>query len=92
MWISKKKYNELVEQRDNFNKIATDAIAQNGRLLEEWDAAIKEMKSVQELNHRLVKLNDELLAHCRELEEKLAFMKKQRDYFCSLLEEEEIDE
>ena len=86
MWISKKKYNELVEQRDNFNKIATDAIAQNGRLLEEWDAAIKEMKSVQELNHRLVKLNDELLVSAKELKAKLDFAIKQRDYYCDLLE------
>lgn len=87
MWISKKKYNELVTQRDDFNRIATDAVTQNGRLLEEWDTAMKEMKSIQELNHGMVKLNDELVAYCKELEAKLAFVIKQRDYYYDLLED-----
>lgn len=86
MWISKKKYNELVAQRDDFNRIATDAVAQNGRLLEEWDAAIKEMKSIQELNHALVDHNEELVACCDELRAKLDFAIKQRDYYYDLLE------
>lgn len=29
------------------------------------------MKDIQELNHRMVKLNDELLVHCKELETEL---------------------
>ena len=86
MWISKKKYNELVVQRDDFNRIATDAVAQNGRLLEEWDAAIKEMKSIQEFNHTLVDHNEELVARCNELKTKLDFVIKQRDYYYDLLE------
>ena len=71
MWISKKKYNELIAQRDDFNRIATDAVTQNGRLLDEWDAAIKEMKGIQEFNHRLVRDNDELLTRVKELEAEL---------------------
>lgn len=71
MWISKKKYNELVEQRDNFNKIANDAVAQNGRLLDEWHNAIEEMKDIQRLSHSIVRRNDELTARCKELEAKL---------------------
>ena len=96
MWISKKKYNELVEQRDNFNKIATDAVAQNGRLLNEWHAAIEEMKDIQRLNLRLQEDNEGLLACCKELETKLSFAIKQRDYYYDLLEDtsevEETDE
>ena len=69
MWIvSKKKYNELLKQKEDFERIATNAVAQNGRLLDEWDAAIKEMKSIQELNRQLVEHNEELLAHIKELE------------------------
>lgn len=72
MWfVSRKKYEELLEQKKDFERIATEAIAQNGRLLEQIDKTIKEMKDIQELNHRMVKLNDELLAHCKGLEAKL---------------------
>lgn len=94
MWfVSKKKYNELLEQKKDFERIATNAVAQNGRLLEEWDAAIKEMKDIQKLNLRLVEHNDELLAHCKELEAKLAFVIKQRDYYYDLLEDtSEVEE
>ena len=86
MWISKKKYNELVAQKDDFERIAMNTVAQNGRLLDEWDAAIKEMKSIQELNHQLVERNEGLLAHVKELEAKLDFAIKQRDYYYDLLE------
>ena len=86
MWISKKKYNELVEQKDEFERIASNAVAQNGRLLDGLHEAVEEMKGIQELNHQLVKHNDELLAHCRELETKLSFAIKQRDYYYDLLE------
>ena len=72
MWfVSKKKYDAMVAERDKWDSIASEAIAQNGRLLEQVDKTIKEMKDIQELNHRLVRLNDELLAHCKELEAKL---------------------
>ena len=46
MWfVSKKKYNELLEQKKDFERIATDVVAQNGRLLEDWGAAIEKMES-----------------------------------------------
>jgi uncharacterized coiled-coil DUF342 family protein len=86
MWISKKKYNELIEQRDEFNRIATNAVAQNGKLLDEWHEVMEEMKSIQTLNHQLIEHNDDLLAHCRELEAKLNLAIKQRDYYYDLLE------
>ena len=74
MWfVSKRKYDAMVAERDKWNSIASEAIAQNGRLLVQADKAIKEMKEIQELNHRMVKLNDELLVYCKELEAKLDF-------------------
>lgn len=86
MWISKKKYNEIVAERDKWDDIASRAVKQNGRLLEQWDATIEEMKGVQELNHQLAKHNDVLLAYAKELEAKLDFAIKQRDYYYDLLE------
>ena len=93
MWISKKKYNALLEQKKDFERIAGNAVAQNGRLLEEWDAAIKEMKSIQELNHKLARHNDELLDSVKDLKAKLAFAIQQRDYYYDLLEDtSEVEE
>lgn len=86
MWISKKKYNELIAQRDDLERVATNAVAQNDRLLDAWHDAIEEMKDIQKLNNRLVKLNDELLVEVKELKAKLAFVTKQRDYYYDLLE------
>lgn len=71
-FVSKKKYDALLEQKKDFERIATNAVTQNGRLLEEWDAAIKEMKSIQALNEHLVKHNDVLVAYTKDLETKLS--------------------
>lgn len=88
MWfVSKKKYDAMVAERDKWDSIASEAIAQNSRLLAQADKTIKEMKSIQELNHNIVKLNDELIAHCKELEAKLSLVIKQRDYYYDLLED-----
>ena len=93
MWISKKKYNELVAQKDDFERIAIKAVAQNGRLLDAWHENLEEMKEIQKLNHRLVERNEGLVARCRELEERLDFMKKQRDHYYDLLEDtSEVEE
>ena len=87
MWfVSKKKYEAMVADRDKWDSIASDAVAQNGRLLTQIDSAIKEMKSIQELNHQLFERNEELLAYTKELEAKLDFAIKQRDYYYDLLE------
>ena len=88
MWfVSKKKYNELLKQKDDFERIAGNAVAQNGRLLDWQKKVLEEMKSIQELNHTLVDRNEELLAHCQELKTKLDFAIKQRDYYYDLLED-----
>lgn len=69
MWISKKKYNELVAQKDDFERIASNAVAQNGRILDAWHETLVEMKDIQELNHCLQERNEELLAHIERLEQ-----------------------
>ena len=86
MWINKKKYNELVAQKDDFERIATDAVAQNDRLLDKLHEVLEETKSIQALNHRLIEHNDELLTSCEGLKAKLDFAIKQRDYYYDLLE------
>jgi hypothetical protein len=89
MWISKKKYNALLEQKKDLERIAANAVEQNGRLLDDWGAAIEEMKSIQKLNHNLQQSNEVLLAYTKELEAKLDFAIKQRDYYYDLLENTE---
>lgn len=80
-FVSKKKYDALMAQKEDFERIAMNAVTQNGRLLEQWDITIKEMKEIQEFNHRLVEQNEELLARVEELEE-------QRDMWRERAEEE----
>ncbi len=87
MFIRRKIYNELLEQRSDFERIAAKAVAQNGRLLDEWHKTLEEMKEIQKLNHRLEERNEGLVTRCRELEERLDFMKKQRDHYYDLLED-----
>lgn len=80
-FVSKKKYNELLEQKKDFERIATNAVAQNSRLLDEWGAAIEEKKNLRELNLRLIERNEGLLTRVKELE-------KERDMWRERAEEE----
>ena len=86
MWISKKKYNELVAQRDDFERIAYDAVQQNGRLLEEMAKMNELQKEMNETDKGLVELNDALLVEIEGLKEKLKLVIAQRDYYYDLLE------
>lgn len=86
MWISKRKYNELVAQKDDYEKIASETIQLNGRVIDNNERILEEMKGVQELNHRLQRHNEELVAHIEALQAKLDFAIKQRDYYYDLLE------
>lgn len=94
MFIRRKKYNELLEQKNEFERIATNAVAQNGRLLDEWHDAIEEMKSIQKLNHDLIDRNEELLDHIEKLKARLILITKQRDELeneCKCLEMDLLD-
>ena len=90
MWISKKKYNELVAQKDDYDRIAFNAVEQNGRLLDELDAAIKEMESIQDLNHRLQRRNEELLTCIKELEAELQEVRQYNQQWADDFEELDI--
>ena len=89
MWISKKKYNALVAQKDNYERIASETIQLNGRVIDSNERILEEMKDVQELNHRLQQHNEVLVAYTEELKAKLDFAIKQRDYYYNLLEDTE---
>lgn len=86
MWISKKKYNELIKQKDDFERIAYDAVQQNGRLLEEMAKMNELQKEMNETDKGLVELNDSLIIELEGLKEKLKLVIAQRDYYYVLLE------
>ena len=86
MFISRKTYNELIAQKDNYEQIAHDTIQLNSRVIESNERILEEMKGVQELNHNLQRRNEELLVHIKELDAKLTFVMGQRDYYYDLLE------
>lgn len=79
MWfVSKKKYNALLKQKEDFDRIATNAVDLNARLLDDQRQCLDELKRVQELNHQLTKYNDVLVARVKDLETKLALVIKQQ--------------
>lgn len=86
MWISKKKYNELIAQKDNYERIAYEAVQQNSRLLEEMARMNELHKQINETDQRLVELNDALIVEIEGLKEKLKLVIAQRDYYYKLLE------
>jgi hypothetical protein len=87
MWfVSKKKYNELIEQKDNYERIAYEAVQQNSRLLEEMAKMNELNQQINETDKGLVELNDALIVELDGLKEKLKFVIKQRDYYYDLLE------
>ena len=90
MWISKKKYNELVAQKDELNRIATNAVAQNGRLLDAWHETLEKMKDIQRFNHILVDRNEELAARCKELEQECQRVANGRDLWAREFEKLDI--
>ena len=86
MFIRRKTYNELIAQRDNYERIAHNTIQLNSRVMESNKRMLEEMKGVQELNHNLQRRNEELLARIEELNARLTFVMGQRDYYYDLLE------
>lgn len=87
MWfISKKKYNTLLKQKEDYERIASETIQLNGRVISSNERILREMKDIQNLNHSIQQQNEELVARCKELEAKLNFAIEQRDYYYDLLE------
>ena len=91
MWISKKKYNALVAQKEDFERIASNAVTQNGRLLDEWSTVLQEMKDIQRFNHTLVDRNEELVAMVDEMRSALDTARRQVEELEQQLTSTEID-
>jgi hypothetical protein len=80
MWfVSKKKYDEM-EQFCKMWKVSAEGADKRA---EAWE---KVAISCQEDNKRLVAHEEEMLAKMKELEVRLTFVTKQRDYYYDLLE------
>ena len=81
MWfVSKKKYDEMERLCEMWRVSAEGA----DKRAEAWE---KVAISLQEDNKRLVAHEEEMLAKMKELEAKLAFATRQRDYYYDLLED-----
>jgi predicted nucleic acid-binding Zn-ribbon protein len=91
MWISKKKYNALVAQKEDFERIASNAVTQNGRLLDQWKEVMEEMYDIQRFNHVLVDRNEELVAMVDEMRSELDTTRRQVEELEHQLTETEID-
>lgn len=101
MWISKKKYNELVVQKDDFERIAYDAVQQNGRLLDRMKQMNETDAGIIDMCYQLKGENDRLREAYKKLEEECAGLRnrngtltaqlieteKHRDYYRELLDE-----
>lgn len=87
MWfVSKKKYNKMVAERDKWDGIAAEAVQLNERVISNNERILQEMREIQILNFNIQQRNEELLVRVKELEAKLDFTIKQRDYYYDLLE------
>lgn len=83
--VSNKKYRYILEKKNEFERIATDAVAQNDRLLKNWENVLKEMQDIRSSNHNIISLNEELVAECCKLREQLAAVTSERDYYYNCL-------
>ena len=91
MWISKNKYNELVAQKDNYEKIASETIQLNGRVIDSNERILEEMKGVQDLNHHLQRRNEELVKTIGEIQSALDTAHRQIEELDHQLTETEVD-
>lgn len=72
MWfVSKKKYNALLEQKKDYERIASETIQLNGRVISNNEKILQKMREVQILNFNIQQRNEELLFRIKELEAKL---------------------
>lgn len=74
MFVSKKKYDALLEQKKDYERIASETIQLNGRIISNNEKILQEMREVQILNFNIQQRNEELLFRIKELETKLALV------------------
>ena len=72
MFISKKRYNEIMENRESALDIAKTTLEANGRLLKQQDANLKLCQEVNDHNKRLIDKLEELEKKLKEAEAKIA--------------------
>lgn len=72
MLISKKRYNEIIEKRENALYIAKTVLKANKRLLEQQDANLKLCQEINDNNKRLVKELEEMGKKLKEVKIKIA--------------------
>lgn len=87
MFIRRKTYNELIAQKDDYEKIAHHTIQLNGRVIESNERILEEMKGVQELNYNLQRRNEELLVRIEQLETELQGAKRYSQQWADDFEE-----
>ena len=83
MWISKKKYNEILKDRDNLSAIADRAITQNGRLLNQWNEQLQfdqmlneDIKALNSRNQELKQQLDEMSALADERYDEIVYLRE----------------
>lgn len=76
MWISKKRYNEIIKERDNMAAIADKAVQQNGRLLTQWNEQLEFDKTLNEENRTLKQKFDEVSALADERYDEIVYLRE----------------
>ena len=83
MWISKKKYNEIIKAKDDIAAIADRAVEQNGRLLDYWHEQLEfdemlnaENKALNKRNRELKQKLDEMSALADERYEEIVYLRE----------------
>lgn len=83
MWISKKKYNEILKDRDNLAAIADRAITQNGRLLNQWNEQLQfdqmlneDVKTLNKRNQELSQKLDEMTVLADERYDEIIYLRE----------------
>lgn len=91
MFIRRKTYNELIIQKNDYERIAHDTIQLNGRVIESNERILEEMKSIQELNHNLQQRNEELVSIINKMQSALDTAQRQIEELEHQLTGTEID-
>jgi hypothetical protein len=74
MFVSRKKYDALLKQKKDYERIAFETIQLNGRVISNNEKILQEMREVQILNFNIQQRNEELLFRIKELEAKLVLV------------------
>ena len=76
MWISRKKYNEIIKEKDNIAKICDVAVTQNGRLLDRWQEQLDFDTELNEENKQLKKALDEMSTLADERYNEIVYLRE----------------